>query len=492
MIRFAVLLALAFTLVPTLLQAASLPLSVRKGSLPAVVDSEGRTVLLRGTNLNSLGDYYAANPAYPTVIPATEEDFERMASLGFNVVRLLVSWSFLEPQPNVIDEAYIAKVRQHVLLAKKYGMYTVIDMHQDAWGKHIASNGTEDCGFFERSIGWDGAPAWATLTQGRSTCKYRVREISPAVATAWENFWRNKQGIQDHMIRVWARLAREFAAEPAVAGYDLINEPNFGLSVGISQTLFMGNYYTKALRAIRAAEKSVPGGFSHIGFFEPSVEWSAFGTTLFPLGLFMRDPNIVFAPHLYSGSITIKGDIASGYKNAANVASVYRTPIWSGEWGWFGDPVSSEASIWTYAQHEDKYLIGGAVWQWKQACGDPHTQGRWGGTDPVGNQNQLNITFCPGDVDLGVNPAYQRVLARAFPQHAPGALTALGSDPYTGKMTMSGNTQSPGIAKLWVPASGRVNTPVISGGSVQRITSVKGGYIAEVRVEGIYRIAVDY
>jgi endoglycosylceramidase len=490
--RFAVLLACVLTLLPTLLQAASLPLSVRKGSLPAVVDSQGRTVLLRGTNLNSLGDYYAANPAYPTVIPATEEDFERMASLGFNVVRLLVSWSFLEPQPNVIDEAYIAKVREHVMLAKKYGMYTVIDMHQDAWGKYIASSGTEDCGFFERSIGWDGAPAWATLTQGRSTCRYRVREISPAVATAWENFWRNKQGIQDNLIRVWARLAREFAAEPAVAGYDLINEPNFGLSVGVSQTLFMGNYYTKALRAIRAAEKSVPGGFAHIGFFEPSVEWSAFGTTLFPIGLFMRDPNIVFSPHLYSGSITVTGDIATGYRHAAKVAAVYRTPIWSGEWGWFGDPTSSEPSIWTYAQHEDKYLMGGAVWQWKQACGDPHTQGRWGGIDPVGNQNQLNITFCPGDVDLGVNPAYQRVLSRAFPQHTPGALTALASDPYTGKMTLSGNTTAPGVAKLWVPSSPRVTAPVITGGRVERVTAVKGGYLADVRVEGIYRLAVDY
>lgn len=358
----AISIACALALLPLGAHAdADLRLSVRKGSLPAIIDARDRTVLLRGVNLNSLGDYYAAFPAYPTVIPIEEADFERMASLGFNVVRLLLSWSYLEPMPGVIDEAYIGKIRETVALAKKHGLYVVLDMHQDAWGKYIASTEADQCGFFERSIGWDGAPQWATLTEGRSTCRIRVREFSPAVATAWENFWRNKNGIQDHLIQVWARLAREFAAEPAVAGYDLINEPNFGLSVGLSQTMLMGRYYSKTLKAIRTAEQSVTGGFPHIGFFEPSVEWSAFGTTLFPIGSFVLDPNIVFAPHLYSGSITVVGDVASGYREAAKVAKIYRTPFWSGEWGWFGEPVSAEPQIWTYAQHEDHYLIGGAA-----------------------------------------------------------------------------------------------------------------------------------
>ena len=43
--------------------------------------------------------------------------------------------------------------------AARHGIYSVIDMHQDAWGKYVASppgtvcpNGTKP------DIGWDGAP----------------------------------------------------------------------------------------------------------------------------------------------------------------------------------------------------------------------------------------------------------------------------------------------------------------------------------------------
>lgn len=474
------------------------PLAVQRSGMPAIIDNQQRTVLLRGVNLNALGDYYQANANYPTVIDASEHDFAEMAKLGMNVVRLVINWSALQPERDHIDYDYIDRIKTMVGHAKKHGLYTIIDMHQDAWGKYIASNGSEQCGFFETSIGWDGAPQWATLTNGASTCRLRVREISPAVATAFENFWRNREGIQDELIKVWSVLAREFADEPAVAGYDLLNEPNFGLSVGISQTLLMGNYYTKAIRAIRAAEKGVPGGFAHIAFFEPSVEWSAFGVTLMPLGLFLFDNNIVFAPHLYSGSITVTGTIGSGFQAAKKVADLYRTPFWSGEWGWFGSAEESESQIWAYAQHEDAYRIGGAVWQWKQACGDPHAQGIWYGREIEGEQNHVNITWCPGDLPLRVSPAYQRVLSRARPLYAPGDLVALRSNPYTGSMRLEGNAKadsndsSNAMLLLWVPEREGVAGPEVRGGEVHSIVEVPGGYHVSVTVASRYAVEVDY
>lgn len=496
------LLRTAFHVVAVLLLAATHcgsalaadlpPLMVKRTGAPAINDDQQRTVLLRGVNLNALGDYYQANPRMPTVISASEDDFASMASLGMNVVRLVLSWSALQPERDRIDQAYIAKIKTMVGYAKKHGLYVVLDMHQDAWGKYIASDGSEQCGFFETSIGWDGAPQWATLTNGASTCRVGVREFSPAVAMAFENFWRNRQGIQDELVRAWALLAREFAAEPAVAGYDLLNEPNFGLSVGVSQTLLMGNYYTKALRAIRAAEKSVPQGFPHIAFFEPSVEWSAFSVTLMPLGLFLFDNNIVFAPHLYGGSITVTGSISSGYKAAKKVADLYRTPFWSGEWGWFGEPEQAEPQIWAYAQHEDAYRIGGAAWQWKQACGDPHSQGVWYGRDVVGEQHHVNITLCPGDATVGISPAYQRVLSRARPLFAPGELMLLRSDPYLGVMHLEGNTTTAGRLELWVPARPGASLPVIQGGELQEVQDVPGGYHVTLNVSGKYGVDVQY
>ena len=476
--------------------ASEYALHIKRGNKSAIVDANERTVLLRGVNLNALGDYYQANPNSPTVIPANKTDFEEMQNLGFNVVRLILSWSFLEPLPGMIDEAYLQKIHNFVDLAKAHGMYTVLDMHQDAWGKYIASDGSENCGFFEPSIGWDGAPEWATITEGLSTCRVPgLRELSPATAKAFENFWHNKNGIQDNLINVWKRLAVEFADEPAVAGYDLINEPNFGISLGWSQTFLMGKFYTKALKAIRKAERSVPGGFEHIGFFEPSAEWSAFGITLPPLGFFYFDNNIVFSPHLYSGSITITGDVASGFKHAKNIANIYRAPFWSGEWGWFGK--NTESGIWEYAQHEDAYLVGGAVWSWKQACGDPHTQKVWNGRVVHDTQHQLNITYCPGNIEGGISPEYKTVISRAYPKYSPGELIELSSDPFTGELTLRGKTESPGTLSLWVPRSDRVDIPVVRNSSGEptnpNVSNISAdGYVVDLMVSGLYEVSITY
>jgi endoglycosylceramidase len=54
-------------------------------------------------NLNALADYYQGNPAYSTVIPVTDTDREGMARSGFNVVRLVMSWSSLEPEPGRVS-----------------------------------------------------------------------------------------------------------------------------------------------------------------------------------------------------------------------------------------------------------------------------------------------------------------------------------------------------------------------------------------------------
>lgn len=470
-----------------------LPLQVRKGAAPAIVDSHQRTVLLRGVNYNPLGDYFQANPQQPPVIASRPEDFAQMAELGMNVVRLLISWSALEPQRGVLDETYLARIDAAVAQAKANDLYVVLDMHQDAWGKYIASPAGTQCGFFESAIGWDGAPDWATFTDNQSTCRFPgLRELSPAVATAFQHFWQNRDGIQDALVATWAKLASRYAAEPAIAGYDLLNEPNFGVTVGLSQTLLMGNFYSKATRAIRRAEAAVPGGFSHIVFFEPAAEWSAFGITLWPIGLFMFDRNIVFAPHLYGGSITVSGTIASGYAQAAKVAGFYRAPFWSGEWGWFGTPEQSEPAIWQYAQFEDRYLIGGAVWQWRQACGDPHAQGIRAGRTVTDTQYHVRINLCPGDDDGGFSSAYARVLSRAYPRHAPGVLEQLFSDPYAGELRLNGHTQSSGELDLWVPRSNRVDLPILSGGSDVQIESVHGGYRVRAQVSGTYSVTVEY
>ncbi len=253
-----------------------------------------------------------------------------MAAHGLDVVRLLVSWSQLEPKPGRINHRYLREIHRAVDAAQARGIYTVIDMHQDAWGKYIASpKGVECSGDLTPAIGWDGAPKWATLTDGADTCIAGSREESEAVKNAWDSFYANRDGIMDRLVAVWGEIAHEFRADPAVAGYDLLNEPNHGHHDD-TVAAALGTYYAKSIDAIRAAETG-PRSFHHIVFFETTV----FGIPVAPT--FTADQNIVFAPHNYGESI---GDIpiATLFKYFQSLADGYGTAMWTGEYGWFGDP----------------------------------------------------------------------------------------------------------------------------------------------------------
>jgi endoglycosylceramidase len=117
------------------------------------------------------------------------------------------------------DDGYISHIQQQVEWAKQQGLYVFLDMHQDLYSV-----------LFE-----DGAPEWATLTNGTPHVDLGgvwsdAYFTSPAVQTALDNFWTNKPamdgiGIQEHYAQVWAHLAKKYANEPAIIGYDLMNEP---------------------------------------------------------------------------------------------------------------------------------------------------------------------------------------------------------------------------------------------------------------------------
>jgi endoglycosylceramidase len=237
-----------------------------------IVDGQGRAVLLRGVNVNQLGDYFRPNPAVPSTLPFSRSDLERIASLGMNTVRLLVHWSRLEPEPGVRDDGYLAEIRQAVEWAEELGLWVVLDMHQDAWGKHIATEPGESCPPpLSPATGWDGAPAWATFTDGLTRCRLALREASPAVAQAFESFWLDRPaadgtGIQQHLVETWAWLADAFEDTPTVVGYDLLNEPHPGWTPVLTDVIALGEYHRRALDAIRRAEH---GGLTKIVFSSP-------------------------------------------------------------------------------------------------------------------------------------------------------------------------------------------------------------------------------
>src|SRR4051794_28139917 len=472
-------------------------LHATRGSAPAVLTNDGRQVLLRGVNVNQLGDYWQQRPDIPATLPLSEQDFEAMRALGMDEVRLIVHWSKLEPARGSFDEAYLARIREVVGWARQNGIYVVLDMHQDAWGKYIASPRSEACPpGFSHQQGWDGAPAWATITDGLPTCRFQIREVAPAVGQAWQNFYLDRDGIQSELLKTWAYLAHAFAAEPAVAGYDLLNEPNTGYGPGAEDATTLGLFYRRAIDAIRAGEASTRHAFSHIVFFEPSVIWSAAAADATPPEPLVDDPYIVFSPHLYGGSISADRAVGlddvltveQGFQNADLAARQYGTTVWSGEWGWFGDPASDAPAIVRYAKQEDAHLWGGAWWDWKQSCGDPHMFGDGALTEPGGVSPSLNRFRCPGNEPLGIPATTRAVLARPYLRAAPGRISAMRSDPEAPALDASGSHRRGSCSLVaWFP--GPVGPQIHSSGIARvRSASTDGGWIVSGCARGDWRL----
>lgn len=288
----------ATTLAPGLAQGAPDP----AGS-PSIVDvlgkgggngqyltaKDGRQVILRG--LNTQGSVKMAPDCMPAYGP--KEIARERTQLRSNAVRLLLQWRCVEPQPNVYDDAYLDRVAALVKTYNDHGMTVLFDMHQDLWGPGITP---------ERNVG-NGAPVWATHTDGLPVKKnksWAMYYLEPGVTRAFDNFWNkfgNHPELMDHYARMWGHVAKRFASNPGVFGYDLMNEPYMGSA--LPSTIESGplaELYRKSVTEIRKADADT------WIFLAPIALGSnqGFGTNLPHIPDPRKgSPRIGYAPHLY-------------------------------------------------------------------------------------------------------------------------------------------------------------------------------------------------
>jgi len=459
-----------------------------RGERPGVFDEDGRQVVLRGVNLNGLAEYARANPDLDPTIPVTDETWDQIRDEGFNAVRLLVSWSRLEPDQGEIDDAYVDEVRSQVRAAGERGIYTVIDVHQDAWGPFVATPPGVTCPpGTEPANGWDGAPEWATPEAGPDldSCRPADGEAKPGsdlVLQAWDRFYGDADGIQTSLVDVWEHLATELADEPSIAGYDLLNEPGHGPGANgpvggiLSEFPALGDYYGRAVAAIRRGEQAA-GIEPRPIYFEHSVAGNP------PPPDFSDDSGLVFAPHIYGGSIVQFLTVDQNWDVMLSLAEGWGTSIWVGEYGWWDDPADRPEiveRVRQFATREDGggpagrlgYVpVGSAWWQWNNGCGDPH-QITDAGLAAPGEIRQYRVTSCVDGVaeDAGVVPAWREVLTRPTVRFAPGWITELTAD---GDLALAAEDATPGAElQLWVPGD---DEPTVGGDGVAEVESVPQG-----------------
>ena len=415
--------------------------------LPQIVDRAGREVMLKGVNVDGLVDYWRPDlrPPYPSEpaayadgacppddpsvegVPICEFDAAQMRPLGFDAVRLNLSWSLLEPAPGRIDRVYLDRIAQVVGWLKAQGIFTVLDLHQDAWSKYVFSSPGDPCAGPLRAIrGFDGAPRWASAHATPACALNGVRELDPAVAEDFQRLYDDDaapdgKGLQEHYAEVLVALARRFAGEPAVAGYEILNEPSPGY-VAPSPAMDTAELFPFYARMISAVTKAVPG-FRQPFFIEPNTVRNVTDRSdlLLPWSAFSSYPNVVYAPHIYTGVFTADQQVAGrrlfppdgGYRSAIADARRLGLPLWVGEFG--NNPADDDELLRTSYELQDRYGVAGTLWLWKENANDVDPSVFWGVFGPP---------FGPG------TPQAHRLryVARPFPLAVAGDLRSYAYD----------------------------------------------------------------
>jgi endoglycosylceramidase len=198
-----------------------------------ITDTDGNVVILRGVNLVS------KTSRTPEQLGFDERNAELLAKHGFSVVRLGVTWCNVQPDPRSsitgkgYDDRYLTSLERTIELLAQFGIYTLVDFHQDAYGAP-----------------WGyGAPAWAVVKGGKSNPHYgffictlggdklrlegRNLEVQTDCDFALDAFWLNNTveglGLWEHYSRMQQHVATFLRGQGGnIFGYDLLNEPTTG------------------------------------------------------------------------------------------------------------------------------------------------------------------------------------------------------------------------------------------------------------------------
>ncbi|MBI2895889.1 MAG: cellulase family glycosylhydrolase [Deltaproteobacteria bacterium] len=393
----------------------------------AILDAAGRQVILRGLEHHALQDVdYVGREVGP-------EDYARIASWGFTMLRLAISWSRIEPERGRYDDEYVAQIADALDRAEGAGLAALVEWHQDLWGR---CSQADDSTF---RVNANGAPDW--------TCP---DDYVPSLLGHWELFdrlWANEDGLGDAFLDAWQVVIDSVGEHPALLGYDVINEPQ---GSGGSPA-FERDRLFPALGAI-VPDLRARGARGLLVLDAPALRNETFEMWVEPLG--HLGPDLVFAPHLYSGWMRMylarervpPEDKAADFAAAEEQAAGLGLALWNGEWGVNLSLNGAIADLETHVASEDAARIGSSYWAFQRAVPGQ-------GDDSIsGGQSLL-------DEDGDVRQDVLDRLSRPYPIQSPGRLSRVAFDFETARLDVELDAETTIDAPLVLYAPARILGP---------------------------------
>ena len=224
---------------------------------------------------------------------ARKIDIDSLASWGFNAIRLPMHYNLftlsIQEEPVLGQNTWLTKgfemTDSLVSWCKQNNMYVVLDLH--------------------------AAPGGQGGNSG-------ISDYNPAYPSLWEDV-----NNQHKTMSLWKKIAEHYVNEPAIAGYDFLNETNWNLG-----TNELRNFYTQLTDSVRAVDTN------HIIFIEGNWYANDFSGLTPPW-----DNNMVYSPHKY-WSKNFQADI----QWALDIRNSWNVPVWFGESGensntWFRNAI---------------------------------------------------------------------------------------------------------------------------------------------------------
>eukprot|EP01133_Synstelium_polycarpum_P008230 gene8230-9677_t len=301
-------------------QSASNPNIIVNPETKRFLDTYGREVYMHGMNvIQKNPPFIPIYDHFNTGNSFSREDMINMQEWGMNVVRLGVMWSGVETAPFTYNQTYLDGLKDIVTMMADYGIYALLDCHQDLFANLYCGDGAPDHAcrptahekfpipvqlepfVNDNSTGWPsdddcGKHSWGSYY------------MAGAVGSAFQSLYDNKFQVQDYFSGYWQKVAETFKDSPNVLGYELINEPWAGdvyldpelLIPTIADKKNLAPLYERLNTDIRSVDPD------HIIFFE-SVTWDDLGVGFehVPGGEAYRNLSALSWHYYYPPAITI-------------------------------------------------------------------------------------------------------------------------------------------------------------------------------------------